>query len=87
MWRASTATGAPSGQHLPDQCCPLWIKEGYYPEGLAFRTSGRPFVPHLDGERSGVGVAGGGHAEEVEDLLLERVEVGLEGLDVLAIAA
>ena len=41
----------------------------------------------MGGERSGVGVAGGGDAEQVEDLLLERVEVGLEGLDVVAVAA
>ena len=54
---------------------------------LAFRTSGRPFAPPMGGERSGVGVAGGGDAEQVEDLLLERVEVGLEGLDVVAVAA
>ena len=41
-------------------------------------------APHLLRVRLGGGVAGGGDAEEVEDLLLEGVEFGLEGLQVLA---
>ena len=42
-------------------------------------------APHLfrGGQRGGV--AGGGDAEQVEDLLLEGVEFGLEALQVLAV--
>ena len=42
--------------------------------------------PHRFGGSCAV-VGGGGDGEQVEDLLLERVEFGFEGLDVLAVAA
>ena len=65
-------------------CCCISLKRGTEPSSDSRKarcaTVGTGF-PHvrsaicapMGGERSGVGVAGGGDAEQVEDLLLERV--------------
>jgi hypothetical protein len=65
---------------------PLDIPVDVYACPSRFPHFSRPICAPTRGAQSVAGVAGGGDTEQLEDLLVERVELGLEGLDELAVA-
>jgi hypothetical protein len=77
-----TTLGLPIGAIQPYRYRLKWIQ-------LAFRTSRVQFAPPPDppADESRSAVGGGGDGEQVEDLLLQRVEFRFEGLHVCTVAA